>query len=558
MRFLSWPWRRKKENKTKKLEESIVASNTDFRNVPVCDFSKAENRRLMSNALDRVKSQFGEMHYGLYINQTWLESDEKIVSINPSNTSQVIGSVAKANKKDVDDALCWAQRAFDSWQYVDICERAGYLQNVAQQMQSNPFDLAALITYEAGKTWREAHADVNEAIDFLNFYALEMQRLGKGMKTQQLLGEDNFTSYIPKGVVAVISPWNFPLAILTGMTSAALVTGNTVLMKPSSDTPLIAGKLMEMFVEAGLPPGVLNYVPCSGRDVGNVIIESPLVDMVAFTGSREVGLEIYEKISRVSHDQQSVKTCILEMGGKNGIILDKSADIDEAIPGILHSAFGYQGQKCSACSRLIIDEKIHEKTLEKLVESAKALEIGSASSPNTDIGPIINQRAYDKIVKYIQQAQEQGGRILLKGSYSDVNGHYIGPTIIEVEPDNLIAKEEIFGPVLAVMKVKGFDEAMKLLNNTDYALTGGLYSRTPSNIKRFKREARVGNRYINRGITGALVERQPFGGFKMSGAGSKAGGTEYLRNFMYQITTIEECTRKGHIPGIEEFAEGMK
>jgi RHH-type proline utilization regulon transcriptional repressor/proline dehydrogenase/delta 1-pyrroline-5-carboxylate dehydrogenase len=551
MRCLSWLFGKKKK---KKLEETVMAEESGFRNAPVCDFAQAENRERMQQALARVKSQFGKLDYDLYIGGKWVTSDEQIVSTNPSKSSETIGMVSKAGKAHIDQALESAREAFETWQYTSPEERAGYLYDVAKQMQENLFDLSALVVYEAGKTWKEAHADVNEAIDFLNFYAMEMERLGKEVKTQNILGEDNTTSYIPKGTVAVIAPWNFPLAILAGMTSAAIVTGNTVLMKPASDTPLIAGKLVEMFEKAGLPSGVLNYVPCSGGEVGNYLIESPLVDKVAFTGSRDVGLKIYEKISKVQPGQQNVKTSIMEMGGKNGIILDRSADIDEAIPGILHSAFGYQGQKCSACSRLIIDEAIYDRTLEKLVESAKSLKVGPADSPDTDVGPVISKRAYDGIVAYIEKAKEQQGNVVLEGICSDEDGCYIGPTIIEVEPDNVIAREEVFGPVLAVMKVKGFDQALSLLNDTDYALTGGIYSRTPSHIEEFKRKARIGNRYINRGITGAIVERQPFGGFKMSGAGSNAGGTNYLPLFMYQVTTSEESTRKGHIPGIEDFA----
>ena len=498
------------------------------------------------------------MHYDLHIGGQWVTTDEKIVSVNPDHTSQVLGNVSKAGKGEIEQALSDAKDAFESWQYTDIEERAGYLYNVAQQMQNDVFDLSALLVYESGKTWKEAHADVNEAVDFLNFYGMEMERLGKEVKTQNILGEDNITSYVPKGTVVVIAPWNFPLAILAGMTSAAIVTGNTVLMKPASDTPLIAGKLMEMFEKSGLPLGVLNYVPCNGSEVGNYLIDSSLVDMIAFTGSREVGLGINERISQVQSGQQNVKTLVLEMGGKNGLILDHSADVDEAIPGILNSAFGYQGQKCSACSRLIVDEEIYDKTLEKLVASARALVVGDASCPDTEVGPVINHKAYGKIREYIRKAEEDGGIVRLKGECSDEMGNYIGPTIIEVDSENVIAKEEIFGPVLAVMKAKGFDDAMRLLNETDYALTGGIYSRTPSHIERFKREARVGNRYINRGITGAIVERQPFGGFKMSGAGSKAGGTNYLSLFMFGVTTSEESTRKGHIPGIEKFAEGME
>lgn len=535
----------------------LIKIESEFTNAPACDFSKEENRKAMHDALKAVKQKFGTLNYKLKIGGQWIDTGAYIESRNPSKTSEVIGKASKAGKEHIEKALTDSKIAFETWQYTDVKERAGYLYNVASQMQERIFELSALIVYEGGKTWTEAYNDVNEAVDFLNFYGKEMERLGKDVLTQEILGEENITNYIPKGTVAVIAPWNFPLAILAGMTSVAVVTGNTVVMKPSSDTSLIAGEFMKMFEKAGLPNGVLNYVPCSGKDAGDYIVDSPLVDMVALTGSKEVGLGIYERISKVHPGQENVKLAVLEMGGKNGIIVDKSADLDLAVPGVLYSAFGHQGQKCSACSRLIVVESVYDKLIPKLVGSAKSLNIGDAALPGTDVGPIINSDAYSKIKDYVEKAKAQGGNVLLEGECSDADGFYIGPTIIEVNKDNVIAKEEVFGPVLAVIKVKDFDEAMDVLNDTEYALTGGEYSRTPSHIERFKREAKVGNRDINRGITGAIVERQPFGGFKMSGAGSKAGGRDYLLNFMYAVSNSEDVGRKGHIPGIEDFVKNL-
>ncbi len=545
----------------KKKQENIFEvekkkEQVKFRNVPVCDFSKEENRKKMSNALEKVSSQFGKINYGLKIGTQWINTDEHFYSKNPSNLSETIGKVSKGNLEYVEHAIRKAKETSKTWRLVLPEDRAEYLFNVAKQMEARIYTLSALLVFESGKNWKEAYADLAEAIDFLNFYGLEMIRLGEEKFTQEVLGEDNTSNYIPKGVVGVISPWNFPSAIFLGMTSAAIVTGNTVIVKPASDTPLIAAEIVKMFEKARLPPGVLNFVPGGGSDVGNALVESKDVNMIAFTGSREVGLGINKKLSEMRKNQNHIKTAILELGGKDGIIVDNTANVDEeAIPGIIYSAFGYQGQKCSACSRVIVLESIYDNFVDKLVESAKSLKVTDTRKPNCDMGPIINKKAYENILDYIEKAKTDGGNILLGGKHDNSRGYFVGPTIIEVDRNNIISKEEIFGPVLAVIKVKNFDEAMEVFNGTDYALTGGIYSRTPSHIKRFKQEALVGNRYINRGITGAVVERQPFGGFKMSGAGSKAGGVDYLLNFMYPISNSVNTARSGHIPGIEDFVE---
>lgn len=525
-------------------------SSKSFTNVPLFDFSLKETRDAMDKALEKIHASFGKITYGLKIGKSLITTKETIPSRNPSHHREIIGTVAQARKEHLDLAITEAKKAFASWRDISPEKRAQYLFTTAQKMCERFYELSALMVYEAGKTRKEACADVAEAIDFLNFYAHEMVRLGTIQKTQELLSEENTMRYVPKGVVTVISPWNFPLAILTGMASAALVAGNTVIMKPSSDTPLIGAELMKLFEAAGLPSGVLNYLPGSGEGIGMGLVESPDIAMVAFTGSRDVGLTIYQKIAQPFAQQQHVKTTVLEMGGKNAVIVDSSADLDEVIPGVLYSAFGYQGQKCSACSRLIVVEPVYDRLVERLIESTKSLTVGEAHVQGTDVAAVINKNAYDRIRAAIAQAKKDGGKILLEGHCSDENGYFIGPTIIETTRKSPLAQEEIFGPVLAVIKVKDFDEALAVFNETAYALTGGIYTRTPSHIERFKREALVGNRYINRGITGAVVERQPFGGFKLSGAGSKAGGKDYLLNFMYSVSTAENVERKGHVPGL--------
>ncbi len=529
-----------------------------FKNFPSADFSKQENRERMQSAIEEINKSMGDFNYGLYIDGAWDHFDDSIESRNPSKTSELLGIVSRGKEEHIKAAVESAKKAANYWRNVRPSKRAGYLFDVAEQMGEHVYGLSAMIVCESGKNWKEAHADVAEAIDFLNFYGREMIRLGKEEKTQNLLGEENTTSYIPKGVVGVIAPWNFPLAILTGMTSAALVAGNTVVMKPAKDTPLIAGELMHMFANAGLPSGVLNYVPCSGKDAGRYIVENPYVNMVAFTGSKEVGLNMNKMLSNVAPGQKYIRSSILELGGKNGIIIDATADFDEAVPAVLYSAFGYQGQKCSACSRVIILKSVYGSFLERLIEGAMSLKVGDSRHPGTDMGPIINKEAYDSIISYIMKGEDEGAKVLLGGKYSHLDGYYIGPTIMEAERGNIITKEEIFGPVLAVMKANDFNEAMEVLNETDYALTAGLFSRTNESVDIFRREAIAGNRYINRGVTGAVVERQPFGGFKMSGAGSKAGGRNYLLHFMYSITDSINTSRSGHVPGIEDWASGQK
>jgi RHH-type proline utilization regulon transcriptional repressor/proline dehydrogenase/delta 1-pyrroline-5-carboxylate dehydrogenase len=416
-------------------------------------------------------------------------------------------------------------------------------------MRNQRFDLAAWIVYEAGKPWAEADADVAEAIDFCMYYADQMRRLDEPRKCDHL-GEENTYFYRPRGVAVVIAPWNFPLAILTGMTVAALVTGNTVVMKPAEQSSLIAAQLMKIVHDAGLPDGVINFLPGVGEEIGPELVGSPDVDIIAFTGSKQVGLSINELASKTDDRQSSVKRIIAEMGGKNAIIIDDDADLDEAVAGTIKSAFGYAGQKCSACSRVIVLEKVYNQFVDRLIAAAGSLKVGPAEDPGVFYGPVIDKDAFDKIQDYIEIGREEA-ELKLAGTVptDGGSGWFIGPHIfVGVEPDARIAQEEIFGPVLAVIKADDLDHAIEIANGTPYGLTGGLYSRSPKNLKKARDRFLVGNLYLNREITGALVERQPFGGFRMSGIGSKAGGPDYLLQFLVPFNVTENTMRHGFAP----------
>jgi RHH-type proline utilization regulon transcriptional repressor/proline dehydrogenase/delta 1-pyrroline-5-carboxylate dehydrogenase len=424
-------------------------------------------------------------------------------------------------------------------------------------MRRRRFELAAWEVFECGKPWREADADVAEAIDFSEFYAAEAIALHQPQGVD-VPGEENRFEYLPRGVVGVIAPWNFPLAILTGMTTAALATGNTVVMKPAEQSPIVAAKLQEIFQEAGFPPGVVNYLPGDGETAGAALVEHPGVALIAFTGSRAVGLAINRRAAEVSAAGiPYVKRVIAEMGGKNAIIVDDDADLDEAVLGVVRSAFGYQGQKCSACSRCIVLEKIHDAFLSRLVEAVKSLQIGPAEAPATTVGPVIDEAALERIRGYIELGRREAREVLsIDVGPLAQRGYFVGPHIFaDVPQDSRLAQEEIFGPVLAVLRAADLDEALRIANNTQYALTGGVYSRSPGNLQRVRREFLVGNLYINRPITGALVGRQPFGGFKLSGIGSKAGGRDYLLQFALPRTITENTMRRGFAPGVEAAIE---
>ena len=512
-----------------------------FKNEPLLDFSDEKTRVLMKEELE-VVHQSPPKTYPLLIGGRESFSLHGLTSINPSNPSEVIGEVSKAEKSHVGNAVHAAREAFRSWRLVPPQERAEYLFNVAKQMREKRFFLASLIIREAGKSWVEADADVCEAIDFLEFYGREMIRLGKPSVTQDFPGETNESIYIPRGVAAVIAPWNFPLAILTGMTSAAVVAGNTVVMKPASQTPIIGRHLVNMFRNAGLPAGILNYIAGPGDEIGEYLINHPDVDLIAFTGSKEAGLRIIKLASEFHPDQQTIKRVVAELGGKNAIIVDKSADVDQAVNGIYSSAFGYSGQKCSAASRVIVLEEVYDEVVKKLVEKTRIVPMGRAEHPETVIGPLISREQLEKVKKYIEIGKTEA-ETALEMEAPDLNGFFVGPVIFrDVPPDARIAREEIFGPVVSAIKAADFDDALRIANSTEYALTAGLYSRNRTIIDRFKREVDAGNRYINRKITGAIVERQPFGGYKLSGIGSKAGGRDYLTQFMVPVSITEKIS----------------
>lgn len=532
------------------------ASAATFRNEPPTDFAIAKNREAMQHALAEVRTHLGR-HYPLWIGVGPIETLGKLTSTNPSRKSQVIGTTGSATAEHVAVAVKAAKAALPGWLALGAAGRAKFLRDAAAAMRRRRFDLAAWIVLEAGKPWREADADVAEAIDFLEYYAAGAIALEQAHGVD-VAGEENRFEYLPRGVVGVIAPWNFPLAILTGMTSAALATGNTVVMKPAEQTPVVAAKLMAIFAEIDLPAGVLNYVPGEGHVAGAALVEHPDVALVAFTGSREVGLAINARAAEVSaRGAAQVKRVIAEMGGKNAIVVDADADLDEAVVAVAKSAFGYSGQKCSACSRCIVLAPVYDQFLARLVETTRSMVFGSAEEPATQVGPVIDDEALARVHRYIEIGKSEGRLALaVEAGPLSVQGNFVGPHIFaDVSPTARIAQEEIFGPVLAVIRAANLDEAIRIANDTDYALTGGIFSRSPANLDRARREMLVGNLYLNRGITGALVCRQPFGGFKMSGIGSKAGGADYLMQFVVPRTITENTMRRGFAPRTGEAAD---
>jgi RHH-type proline utilization regulon transcriptional repressor/proline dehydrogenase/delta 1-pyrroline-5-carboxylate dehydrogenase len=519
-----------------------------FRNEPLTDFSRENARQAMRNALGEVKAQLGHS-YPLVIGGASLTTETTIDSVNPSHVREIVGCCARATVPHAEQAIAAASTAFPAWRDTEPKERAEFLFQAAMVMRRRRFELAAWEVYECGKQWRESDADVAEAIDYCEYYGREMLRLADPQR-RDVPGEENLYFYEPRGVTVVIAPWNFPLAILCGMTTAALVTGNTVIMKPAEQSSVIGAKLMDVFQEVSLPQGVANYLPGVGEEIGATLLSHPEVAMIAFTGSRNVGLLINRLASEAVAGQDHVKRVLAEMGGKNAVIVDEDADLDEAVHGVTASAFGYQGQKCSACSRVIILEGLYDAFLNRLVEATRSLKIAPAEDPSCSVGPLIDEEARRRVLGYIARGKEEA-RLAYAADDGVLaeEGHYVGPHIFaDVSPSATIAQEEIFGPVLAVLKARDLSHALEIANGTPYALTGGLYSRSPQNIARVKREFRVGNLYINRKITGALVDRQPFGGFKLSGIGSKAGGPDYLLQFVVPRTITENTMRRGFAP----------
>jgi len=525
-----------------------------FNNEPLVDFTKEENREAMVQALSDVRDQFGGV-YSLIIDGKSCDSRATLVSRNPSKTSEIIGRVASATVDQATDAIEAARRAFGMWAATPVQTRAEYLELMAAEMRERRLELAAWIIFETGKPWADADGDVAEGIDFCMYYAHEMRRLGEPQKTD-FLGEDNSYMYRPRGVCTVIAPWNFPFAILTGMTVAAIVAGNTVVMKPAEQSSVVGAKLMEIIRNSSVPDGVVNFVPGIGEDIGPTLASHPDVDLVAFTGSQNVGLEINRAAADTDKRQKNVRRVIAEMGGKNAIIVDDDADLDEAVVGVIKSAFGYAGQKCSACSRVIVLDAAYKQFVERLVEATKSLKIGPADDPGTKIGPVIDEEARDRILETIKKVDpEHGGILTLAMDPGPLakQGTFVGPHIfIDVDPTSPLAQNEIFGPVLSVMRAKNLDEAFNIANGTRYALTGGVYSRSPLTLRRARNEFEVGNLYLNREITGALVQRHPFGGYRMSGIGSKAGGPDYLLQFLIPINVSENTMRRGFAPKQDE------
>lgn len=531
------------------------AAIRSFRNEPVADFAREADRRAMREALETVRGQLGQS-YPLWIAGEAVETPELIESRDPSDPARVVGYVASAGRADVDRAVAASREAWPAWRALPVEARADFLRRVAEVFRNRRYELAAWQVFECGKPWREADADVCEAIDFCEYYARGALDLAAPTRLD-LPGEENRFVYAPRGVAAVIAPWNFPLAILTGMTVAALVTGNPAVIKPAEESSVVGWLLCEALRDAGLPDGVFAFLPGPGEVVGAALVEHPDVAVIGFTGSRAVGLAIQRRAAEAPvSGHVGPRKVIAELGGKNAIIIDDDADLDEAVVGVVKSAFGYAGQKCSACSRAIVLDAVYDTFLARLVEATRTLAIGPAEAPGTQLGPVISEEARRRILEYVAWGRREGREALAVdvGPLAE-QGWFVGPHIFaDVAPSARIAQEEIFGPVLAVLRARDLDEALAMANGTEYALTGGIFSRSPRHLERAQRELAVGNLYLNRGITGALVARQPFGGFRMSGIGSKAGGPDYLLQFVVPRTITENTLRRGFAPPPESSA----
>jgi len=510
----------------------------EFHNEPFTDFSKPENRAAMEAALQKVKSEFGR-EYPLVIGGEKIITAEKIKSQNPSHPEDVIGIFQKATVEMANQAVEAASKAFDRWKRIPAEERVACAYRAADILRKRRFELDAWLCYEIGKTWPEADADIAELIDFCEYYGREALRLAAPQKLTPMRGEKNYLKYIPLGVGVIIPPWNFAAAIMGGMTLAAIVTGNTAIVKPSSDSPTIAALFIDILFESGVPRDVVSFFTGPGGTAGEALVIHPKTRFIAFTGSKEAGLRISEQASKKHPGQVWIKRTVLEMGGKDAIVVDEEADLEAAVEGVALSAFGYQGQKCSACSRAIVAEKIYDRFLEKLVERVKKMKVGSVEDPANFMGPVINKSAMNSILDYIEVGIKEG-RLLTGGKQSGTDGYFVEPTVIaDIGPKARIFQEEIFGPVLAVTKAKNFDEALQMANDTEFGLTGAVYSQNANKIERAAEDFHVGNLYMNRKCTGAMVGAHPFGGFNMSGTDSKSGGQDYLLLFL-QAKTIAE------------------
>lgn len=511
---------------------------TPYKHEPFTDFSVEKNRESVYAGLEKVKAKSAKT-YDLLIGGERMATKEKIFSYNPANKNEVIGAVSKANEALAEKAVQAADQAFQTWRYTDAVDRANILLRAATIVRNRKAEFTAYLIKEAGKSWKEADADVAEGIDFMEYYARQMLELDLGKEILSRPGEHNRYFYIPTGVAVTIPPWNFAFAIMAGTTVAPLVTGNTVILKPASATPVVAAAFVEVLEEAGVPAGVINFLPGNGSEVGDYLVNHPKTALITFTGSRDVGVQIYERASVVQQEQHHLKRVIVEMGGKDTVVVDREADIDIAVDAIVTSAFGFSGQKCSAGSRAVVHEAIYDEVLDQVVKRTEQLTVGEPVSSDVYMGPVIDENAYTKIMNYIDIGKQEG-RLVLGGDGNDSQGYFIQPTIFaDVAPDARIMQEEIFGPVLAFAKAKDFDHALEIANNTEYGLTGAVITKNRKHIHKATKEFHVGNLYFNRNCTGAIVGYHPFGGFNMSGTDSKAGGPDYLALHM-RAKTISE------------------
>ncbi|MDP3921030.1 MAG: proline dehydrogenase family protein [Candidatus Omnitrophota bacterium] len=529
--------------------EGPPEKNNHYHPCPSLRFFNHKIRQDFSDNLEEVILTLRNPKLPIVVNGKSKQKKVRTQIISPIDGVTKVASASNADASDVDQAIRVSLDKFRSWANTPVHVRANYLRRTAEWMRDHRYEMAALEVLEVGKPYREADADVKEAIDFLNYYAYSAEKLMQDHPTETLADEVNFTRPRPRGVTAVIAPWNFPIAILTGMSAAALVTGNPVLLKPAEQSPLTAWKVFEAFREAGVPPGVLHYLSGVGEEIGSLMADDPRVSVVAFTGSREVGLQIVARSNLRNPLQRHVKKTVIEMGGKNAAIVDETADFDQAIPDILYSAFGYAGQKCSALSRLIVLDDVYDAFIKRLIQAAGSFPVGDPADPRTLCGPVIDEQARQRILSAIEEATVKG-KVLFKADVSNLAaGYYVPPAIIADLPANSrLLRDELFGPILAVIRAKNFEEALNLANDSDFALTGGLFSRTPSHIERAKQEFECGNFYVNRPTTGAIVQRQPFGGYNLSGTGTKAGSAEYLREFFIERTISENVSRHGFAP----------
>lgn len=519
----------------------------EFRNEPFTDFTKGESADAMRAAIEKVKGELGR-EYPLVINGERIESGRTFESLNPARSSEVVGRFQKATQEQAVRAVETAHETFKTWSRVAPQERADLLFRVAGIMRERKHELSAWMIHEVAKTWAEADGDTAEAIDFCEFYAREMLRYAGEQPLVGIAGEENRLTYLPLGVGVVIPPWNFPLAIMAGMTVAGVVTGNTVVLKPSSDAPTIAYKFFEILEEAGLPAGVVNFMTGSGAEVGDTIVDHPKTRYVAFTGSKEIGLRINERAAKHQAGQIWIKRVVAEMGGKDAIVVDADTDLEDASTGIVQAAFGFQGQKCSACSRAIIHADVYDKMLDLIAAKTGEIKSGDPAQAETRMSAVINRKAFTTISDYIEKGKAEGGRVIAGGAAHGEEGFFVEPTVIaDVEPGGTIEQEEIFGPVLAVIRARDFDHALEIANDTEYGLTGAVYTNDDAKLERARAEFHVGNLYLNRKCTGALVGVHPFGGFNMSGTDSKAGGRDYLGLFMQAKVVAEKVRRADNL-----------